>query len=143
MINKNMNIYQLPTIEIKNLKTPKTKKLFKPGQRKGIQFWVLLFFFIGVLVGFSFTYYLYYDLKQEIVKAGVPLTIVEEKNNVSQQYVPQTTEEERVIKVVKEAYPSVVSIIITKDIPKYDFFWIFSRKRKSKSWSREWVYCLF
>lgn len=119
-----MNIYQLPTI--------KTKKLLKPGQGKGIQFWVLLFFFIGVLVGFSFTYYLYYDLKQEIAKAGVPLTIVEEKNNTNQQYVPQTTEEERVIKVVKEAYPSVVSIIITKDIPKYDFFGFFQGSEKAK-----------
>lgn len=123
-----MNIYQLPTIETKKLKSPETKKSFKLNNES----LVLLFFFIGVLVGLSFTYYFYNDLKQDIARAGVPLTVVQENNNSNKQYVPQTTEEERVIRVVKEAYPSVVSIIITKDIPKYDFFGFFQGSEKAK-----------
>jgi len=101
-------MYQLPSIKTKRTKIKKD------------QFQVLLFFFAGVMAGLSFTFYLYYDLKQDIVRAGVP--IASTGNGSGQEYVPQTTEEDRVIKVVKEASPSVVSVIITKEVAEYDFF---------------------
>ncbi len=40
-----------------------------------------------------------------------------------QEYIPQTTQEEAVIKVVKEVSPAVVSIIITKDLPVYEQYY--------------------
>ena len=54
---------------------------------------------------------------------GVPIvrrdtTIVEEK------YLPQTTEEEKTIKTVKQVSPSVVSIIISRDVPIVEKYYI-------------------
>ena len=39
------------------------------------------------------------------------------------QYVPQTTQEEAVIKVVREVSPAVVSIIISKDMPVFERYY--------------------
>ncbi len=39
------------------------------------------------------------------------------------EYVPQTSQEEAVIKAVKEYSPAVVSIIITKDMPVYERYY--------------------
>lgn len=40
-----------------------------------------------------------------------------------QEYAPQTTQEEAVIKVVKDYSPAVVSIIITKNVPVYEQYY--------------------
>ncbi|MDO8470676.1 MAG: trypsin-like peptidase domain-containing protein, partial [bacterium] len=40
-----------------------------------------------------------------------------QKENSQSLYVPQTTQEEKIVDVVKNASPAVVSIIITKDVP--------------------------
>jgi len=45
-------------------------------------------------------------------------TVVEEK------YLPQTTEEEKTIQTVKQVSPSVVSIIISKDVPIVEKYYI-------------------
>jgi len=39
------------------------------------------------------------------------------------EYLPQTSEEKTVIEVVKEVSPSVVSIIVTKDLPIIEEYW--------------------
>jgi len=39
------------------------------------------------------------------------------------QYIPQTSQEETIVKVVKEASQAVVSVIITKDIPKLKLYY--------------------
>lgn len=100
-------MYQLPKI--------KTKKSLKARKKTDPQFLILLFLFIGLSINFC----LYYQLRQEIIRAGVPITT---SQGNEEEYVPQTTEEDRVIKVVKEASPSVVSVIITKEVAEYDLF---------------------
>ncbi|MFA5232741.1 MAG: trypsin-like peptidase domain-containing protein [Candidatus Paceibacterota bacterium] len=120
-------MYQLPKIETKKLKKPAIKKMLKAGKKINVQFLILLFFFIGTIVGLLFSYYLYYELRQEISRAGVP--IITQENN-GQEYVPQTTEEDRVIKVVKEASPSVVSVIISKEVFTLDFFGVSGESEK-------------
>lgn len=117
-----MTMYQLPELNFKKIQNPEAKKLLQSGRSIDWRIWVLIFFILGVIIGLLFTYYLYSDLRQEILKAGVPL-ITQEKV-VEKEYIPQTTEEDKVIKVVKEASPSVVSIVITKEVPtySYDFF---------------------
>ncbi len=124
-------MYQLPKIETKKLKSPKIKKLLKTGNKINVCFWVMLFFFIGIIIGLSFTYYLYYELRQDIARAGVPI-IAQGGSGSDKEYVPQTTEEDRVIKVVKESSPSVVSVIITKEVFTYDFFGISQESEKTK-----------
>lgn len=110
-------MYQLPELNFKKIQNPEEKKLLNSGKSFDWRIWVLIFFILGIIIGLLFTYYLYFDLRQEILKAGVPL-ITQEKL-VEKEYVPQTTEEDKVIKVVKEASPSVVSIVITKEVSTY------------------------
>lgn len=93
---------------------------------------ILLAFSIGVLAGSFLKDYFYLKLKDFIFEVGdyfqfFPrrLQSFEPKTPTttqpqSQPYVPQTTQEEAVIKVVKEVFPSVVSIVITKDLPVYE-----------------------
>jgi len=45
------------------------------------------------------------------------------KDQVRIEYMPQTTQEEAVIKAVKDYSPAVVSIIITKDMPIYEQYY--------------------
>ena len=39
------------------------------------------------------------------------------------KYIPQTTEEEMVVKIVKESQESVVSVIATKDLPVLETYY--------------------
>ncbi len=122
----NMNIYQLPEFNPQKLQNPEVKKMLEAGKKADWRIWVLIFFVLGVLVGLFFNYYLYFNLRQEISKAGVSLENTQEK---TVEYIPQTTEEDKVIKVVKEASPAVVSVVITKEVPVYSeydpfsYFW--------------------
>lgn len=115
-------MYQLPEFNFKKIQKPEELKFLPKAKSFDSRF--LVFFLLGVLVGLFFTYYLYFDLRNEILKAGVPL--VTQEKIVEKEYVPQTTEEDKVINVVKSASPSVVSIVITKEVPiysAYDWFW--------------------
>jgi serine protease Do len=122
-----MTMYNLPEFDPKKIQQPEVRKLLDTGRGANWRIWVLIFFILGVIVGLAFTYYLYFDLRQEISEAGVSL--INTEKTIEKEYVPQTTEEDKVIKVVKEASPSVVSIVITKEVPIYsetspfDFFW--------------------
>jgi len=115
-------MYQLPEFNFKKIQKPEELKFLPKVKSFDSRF--LVFFLLGVLVGLFFTYYLYSDLRNQILKAGVPL--VTQEKIVEKEYVPQTTEEDKVINVVKSASPSVVSIVITKEVPiysAYDWFW--------------------
>ena len=117
-------MYQLPEFNPEKLQKPEIKKMLKEGRKAN--FSILIFFILGVIVGLFFTFYLYSDLRQEILKAGVSLSN-EQKVIEYHEYIPQTTEEERVINVVKEATPAVVSIVITKEVTVYSDYGLFFR----------------
>ncbi|MFA5228226.1 MAG: trypsin-like peptidase domain-containing protein [Candidatus Paceibacterota bacterium] len=110
-------MYELPEFNIKKRET----KPFKGG-------FLIAVFLIGILGGLSASYIFYLKLKQEIINAGVP--IVHSEKIVEKEYIPQTTQEQKIINVVKENSPSVVSVIAYKDMPIYeqtysqDFFFI-------------------
>jgi len=53
---------------------------------------------------------------------GVP--IITQDTIVNNNYIPQTTEEQKTIQAVKDTSPAVVSIIITKDIPILEKYYI-------------------
>jgi S1-C subfamily serine protease len=50
--------------------------------------------------------------------------IIKKETVVQNNYVPQTTEEEKIINTVREVSPAVVSIIITKDVPILEKYYI-------------------
>ncbi|TSC56709.1 MAG: hypothetical protein Greene071421_341 [Parcubacteria group bacterium Greene0714_21] len=49
--------------------------------------------------------------------AEFPERIIERERVVEKEYIPQTTQEQKVIDVVRNVSPSVVSIVISKDVP--------------------------
>ncbi|HNY35993.1 MAG TPA: trypsin-like peptidase domain-containing protein [Candidatus Pacearchaeota archaeon] len=112
-----MSIYQLPTISFHKIKGPEMKKLI-PGKMPFPGLFLILVFLIGLIGGLSSSYIFYLKLKQEIISAGVP--IIHSEKVVEKDYVPQTTQEQKVIDVVKENSPSVVSVVIMKEVPVYE-----------------------
>lgn len=53
----------------------------------------------------------------DIEFANPPKEIIREKTIVEKEYIPQTSQEDRIVKIVKDSSPSVVSIVISKDVP--------------------------
>jgi len=113
-------MYELPEFNIKK----KENKPFKGWFLIGV-------FLLGILGGASSSYIFYLKLKQEIINVGVP--IVHSERVVEKEYIPQTTQEQKIINVVKENSSSVVSVVAYKDVPVYeqtysqDFFFIIPR----------------
>lgn len=113
-----MSIYQLPKFDFPKLNAPK----FRPFRKNKIIWLVALIIFISVLFG----------LVLGLVLAGVKLNtllrepkIIEKEKIVEREpiYLPQTSQEEATIKVVKDASPAVVSIVVTKDVPKLELYY--------------------
>ncbi len=130
-------MYELPEFNVKKIEAP--KKSFKG-------WFLIVVFLLGVLGGSSASYVFYLKLKEEIVKAGVPIVHSEkiiEKEYIP-EYIPQTTQEEKIINIVKESSPSVVSIVAYKDVLVYeqtygqDLFFIVP-KLESKGTERQQV----
>jgi len=141
------SMYELPKINF-----PKFL-LLKARFWKSQIFWmVILTIFISSLFGFlagvlSFNYY-HQGFRAYLQKLGVfipPQRIVEKERIVEKKYIPQTSEEEKIIEAVKKASPAVVSISITKNVPvfreyTFDPFgeeWPFSFPFPFKEWRQE------
>lgn len=109
-----MSIYELPEFNIKKEEIlPQKKEPFK-----GL--FLIIIFLIGLLGGISSSYIFYLKLKQEVISAGVPIVHSEKIIEVEKEYIPQTTQEQKIIEVVKENSPSVVSIVLYKEVPVYE-----------------------
>lgn len=110
-------MYELPEFDIKK------------REKKPFMGWFLIgAFLLGVLGGASTSYVFYSKIKQEIADAGVP--IIHSEKIIEKEYIPQTTQEQKIIDIVKRNSPSVVSVVAYKDVPVYeqtyqqDFFFI-------------------
>ena len=80
---------------------------------------IILVFLLGVLGGLIFDNNIQLVVKDFLLKDKIPFEVSKPEiaESEPQPYIPQTTQEEAVIRVVKNASPCVVSIIITKDLP--------------------------
>lgn len=87
---------------------------------------ILIFSFCGFLAGVFFGKIFIPKLKDYFSKFNIELfeiespekeKIIKQEKIVEKEYIPQTSQEENIIKVVKETSPAVVSIIISKDLP--------------------------
>ena len=105
------------------------KKQYSEAIKKVFRFaawtiFILIIGFAGGAFGGSYFYFkgqnFLYDLKNEILQNRPPqITKVIDKTT----YFPQTSQEEATIKVVNQASPAVVTIIITKDVPVYEQYY--------------------
>lgn len=100
----------------------RNKKSFQKGLSLAVKILVILLIgFIGGTLGGIYFYFqgqtFLYDLQKEILEHKPP-QITKITNQTI--YLPQTSQEEAIIKVVKEASPAVVTIVITKEVPVYE-----------------------
>jgi serine protease Do len=92
-------------------------------------FWLIIStIFISSVFGFGAGLisgsYFYLEIKNYLSDFPGVQKIIEREKVVEKEYVPQTTQEEKVINVVKEFSPAVVSIVITKDLPIFEEYYI-------------------
>ena len=119
---KTNNMEKLPQVD-----RPKLKE--GPAYKKK-KFWIVIFLiflsaFLGFVLGMVSGNYLYTKLEDYLAKWNIkilsPLIAENGKTNqVQSTYLPQTSQEEAVIKVVDESFPAVVSIIVSKNLPIYE-----------------------
>lgn len=119
-----MSLYELPKIEILQLKSGgKTILNFF----KSKIFWLIIFCILissvfGFLAGFSSSYF-YPEVRNYLLGTKINLNPGEGNSSTGVIYIPQTSQEDAVIKVVNDASPAVVSVIISKDSPIYEVYY--------------------
>ena len=114
-------MYELP-----KFKVPKFKFLLQSfgSSKKNFRLIIAIVFialFFGFLAGFIASSFFYFQVKDYLKKLNASSPIAGE--NINNGYVPQTSQEEAIIKAVKEVSPAVVSIIISKDMPVYEKYY--------------------
>lgn len=112
-----MSLYDLPKFEMPKWKPSKIRM---PKFFRNKVFWlVLLIIFISSLFGFLAGMvsggYFYLEIKNYLSKLNIEIPKVQ--TIIEKEYIPQTIQEEAIIKAVEAVSPAVVSIIVTKDVP--------------------------
>ncbi len=79
---------------------------------------IIISFLIGVLVTGTFFYFNIEKQVAELEKKIGSEKIIEKE--IKTEYQPQTSQEEKIISVIREVSPSVVSIVISKDLPVFE-----------------------
>jgi len=114
-----MPLYELPKINLPKLNSPKWR--FPRFWKSQIFRIVILTVFISSIFGFisGAISGSYFSDKVAGYFSKFNIKIPEKNQNVEGQsvYTPQTSQEEAIIKAVKDNSPAVVSIIITKNLP--------------------------
>ncbi|MFH1714144.1 MAG: trypsin-like peptidase domain-containing protein [Candidatus Nealsonbacteria bacterium] len=110
-----MDLYQLPQFKGPNFKFP--------NFLKNKSFWlILLVIFLsssfGFLAGMVSGSFFYFEIKDYLSEFDIELPEVQQI--IEKEYVSQSTQEELVIKAVKNNDPAVVSVIATKDVPVFE-----------------------
>lgn len=116
-----MSLYQLPKFEIPKLKAPNLKF------PRWVFVLILIVFLFSFLAGIIFNGYFYSEIKEYLSNLNIKLPepkIVEKVIEKETVYLPQTSQEEAIISVVNESSPAVISIIITKDLPVLEEYYI-------------------
>ncbi len=134
-----MSIYDLPKFKKPNikglLKKGKEKKKLLPrrkkeGKRSSLRqkiSWIVLIIVFSSLFGFlaggGSSLYFYKRLSKTLDELGIPVfpeRIVEKEKVIEKEYIPESVREEAIINTVENVFPSVVSVIVTKDVPVYE-----------------------
>jgi serine protease Do len=112
-----MSIYKLPEFNLKRLEAPKQKFTIDFFKNNNL-IWLVVVFIIGIFAGLIFGYFLYQEMGQaQFQKTN--LQNIQEEPGI--KYEPQTTQEEKIIEAVKNVSPSVVSIIVIKEVAVYQY----------------------
>jgi len=123
-VGKNCNIKKMKKTLNQDINL---KKIFKKKQRPKHGMLALLIVFVAILagaVGAVFTNFYWQGHIFDLLENQGASIIERNTTVVEEKYLPQTTEEEKTIETVKQVSPSVVSIIISKDVPIVEKYYI-------------------
>ncbi|TSC95165.1 MAG: hypothetical protein CEN87_177 [Parcubacteria group bacterium Licking1014_1] len=118
-----MNIYQLPEFDSAKIKN-RILKFIKSKFLLGIILLVIMSCGVGFAAGIISISYFQNQIDEFLRKIEINLPIIEKPAQDSQEYASSLSYEQAIINVVKEASPSVLSIIVSKDLPIYEQQWI-------------------
>ncbi len=116
-----MDLYDLPQFNLQ-----KKIKVFSKSRKKTRGPVALVIFFsvlFGFLAGAISSGLFYFQNADYLEKLNVLPQLAEEQiieKGTDKEYFPQVSQEEAVIKVVKDVSPAVVTIIISKDLPVFE-----------------------
>ena len=115
-----MGLYELPKFErprikFSDVKVPKFLKNRVLWLAVSVVFVSSLFGFIAGLVSGS---YFYLEIKDYLSGLNIDIPTIEKI--IEKEYIPQTSQEELIIRAVEKASPAVVSIVVTKDVPVFE-----------------------
>ncbi len=102
-------------------KKEKIKKDFKIN-KNFVQGLIAVIFILAFVAGSFWGSPLFQKIKDFLFPQEVAVEQIE-KVVEPQEYIPMTTQEEAIINAVKDVSPSVVSIIISKDMPVYEQYY--------------------
>ena len=115
-----MNLYDLPEFNTSKIK----KVIFKNKIILSLILSLVIFLTVVFSTGMVPINYFIDPIKSFIQGVKINVPDFEKTQIVEKEYVPQISYEQAIINAVKEASPSVVSIIITKNLPVYEQQWI-------------------
>ena len=123
-----MSIYDLPQFKVEKPKISSVRGLnIKSLSKQTLSIMVVSILaasFFGFLAGFISSTIFYAEIKGYLAEIPGLQKIIEKETVVETQYLPQTTQESAIIEAVEQVSPAVVSIIITKDLPIYEQYYI-------------------
>ncbi len=112
--------YQLPQFNLK-----KKKKKSKKNNFALFALVALLASVFGFLAGTGSSLYFYFQTKNYLEKANIPSVSLEEGGvNGEERYIPAVPQEKAIMEAVEKASPSVVSIIVSKDVPVMEEYYV-------------------
>lgn len=126
-----MSLYDLPKIELPKIKISKIKipKFWRNRVFLIVISTILISSFFGFLAGTISVSYFFNEVKDYLSTLKIELPeaqkIIEKEQVIEKEYVPQTTQEEKIIQAVENVSPVVVSIIVTKDVKVLEEYWIY------------------
>ena len=120
-----MSIYELSKF---NINIPKIKKSFSKLLKNKFLFEAIFLIIVSCVAGFMAgiisIHYFQNQINEFLQKIEINLPTAENPLQNGQEYVSSFYYEQAIIDTVKEASPSVLSIIISKDLPVYEQQWI-------------------
>ncbi len=116
-----MNLYDLPQFNFRK----KIKVFSKSRKRTRGPIALVIFFSVlfGFLAGAISSGFFYFQITDYLEKLNISPQLAGEQitgKGTDKEYFSQSSQEEAVIRVVKEASPAVVTIIISKDLPVFE-----------------------
>ncbi len=116
LLDKDINLRKI----FQKQKRKKRKAALRPGI---LSSFIILTAIVAGAAGAGITNFYWEQRIAGLLENQVP-TLVHQDTIIKNNYVPQTTEEEKTIQAVDKVSPSVVSIIITKDVPILERYYI-------------------